>query len=267
MSISTIISSDITNPIQGLPQDLSTLTARERTVLQAYNNEPWGSNENSNGRASFIETKCKVVDRDLLFQILMVEDVSTSKQAQLDELHVKLDPRSERVDRLRNGPTPNANTRGSNTPRGRRLVSQINMDSDNDDDDDSNNTNDRWRDNGNNYNAQPAKKATVYKFTIQDRAGNIFFAINSIPIPWGSCMLGSKIVVKKGSLFNRGTFLFAEPQALFLGGINRSWNEDRDLKMCEFLEASLERSRATNSNGLSDGTNTRSRKRKATNMD
>ena len=43
----------------------------------------------------------------------------------------------------------------------------------------------RWRDNGNNYNAQTAKKATVYKFTIQDRAGNIFFAINSTPIPWG----------------------------------------------------------------------------------
>ncbi|CCF59568.1 hypothetical protein KAFR_0H01580 [Kazachstania africana CBS 2517] len=227
MSLSGIISQDITQQID-LPT--TTTSAREASVFKAYQNDPWlhGTAQN------VIDQKMLEVDRDLLFQILMIENVSKSKQTQYDDLKAKIDPKNQKVDRLKD-----SNVKG---PKRYQMVTQVNMEDDNLSQRNNNVLNDK----------------SVFKLAIQSKAGDIFFAVNTTPLPWSSCMLGSKITIKPGTIFNRGMFILKESNVTFLGGINRTWNENKDYKMCDYFEAKLDQYKSTINN------NTRKRRAPAT---
>lgn len=208
--MSTIIFQDISqvpSPLQ--INDRSTLSSRDLKILEAFENEPWHL-----GPPALVDQKFTRLNRDLLFQIVMVENTSKSKLNQVDDIRAKLDPNLQRVDRLK-------------TTRDRVVINQVDIDKDESTSDNAGMAA---------YNQSKA----VFKLVLQDRKGSLFYAINSSPLPWLQvCMLGSKVIIKKGSTFNRGVFVLQEPNVLFLGGINRAWNENRDGKLCEYLERKL----------------------------
>lgn len=201
--------SQVSSPLQ--INDRSRLSGREVTILEAFENEPWNT-----GPPLLVDQKFTILDRDLLFQIVMVENTSKSKLNQVDDIKTKLDPNLQRVDRLKD-------------TKNKVVINQVDVDKD------------EMVSETPNANTNSQSKA-VFKLVLQDRRGSLFYSINSSPLPWLQvCMLGSKVIVKKGSIFNRGVFILQEPNVLFLGGINRSWNENRDEKLCEYLEAKLQR--------------------------
>lgn len=216
MSIAAIISQDITLPI-ALPSNRSELGPREQMVIKAYESEPFLSKLDS--RSKIVDQKLIRVENDLLFQILLVENISTSTVSQLDDIKAKTDPKTQKVDRLRQ--------------TNYKVITQVDID---DTDNDGCNN---FKQNGNSKLPLNSKNNT-YKITLQSKSRSIFFAINSAPLPWASCMLGSKIIVKSGTLFNRGVFLLQESQVIFLGGINRIWNENKDEKISAYLHAKLD---------------------------
>ncbi|CAI4036847.1 hypothetical protein SMKI_16G1450 [Saccharomyces mikatae IFO 1815] len=229
MSFSSILSQDITEDITP-PANSSTLGSREQLVFRAYQNEPWLSGIALN---LILDKKHIVVDRELLFQVLMVENITKSKLTQIDDIRTKLDPKKQKVDRLRSG------QQGTGAKR-YEVITQVNME------DDGNVTENNGPNDYNNYkdynnNESAAKNKAVFKLTLQSKSGDVFFAINSTAIPWSSCMLGSKIVILPGTVFNRGVFILKDSQVIFLGGINRVWNENRDEKFCDYLESKLQR--------------------------
>ncbi|AQZ13548.1 RMI1 (YPL024W) [Zygosaccharomyces parabailii] len=213
--MSFIIAQDITTIPSPLEINRSSLNGRDLIVTRAFENEPWHSGESA---ASLVEQKLCQVDRDLLYQILMVENTSKSKLSQIDDMNTKLDPRSQKVDRIKTG-------------KEKVVINQVNVDSDESPTDGESQTN-----------RSQAQSRVVFKLVLQDRNGSLFYAINSTPLPWlHACMLGSKIVVRQGAYFNRGVFILREACVMFLGGINRVWNENRDAKLCEYLEAKLQK--------------------------
>lgn len=189
-------------------------------MIESYKNDTWSNNDI--GNQSMV-----VVSKPLLFQICMIEDVSRSKLSQLDDINSRLDPKNQRVDRLnasRNVPGQNAQNRNSDT----HLVTAIDIDSDM-----PMNT------------SQVSPEQHVFKLTIQDKAGCMFYAVNLSPLNFlkndgVSCMLGSKAVILPGALFNRGVFLLQETTVTFMGGMIKSWNDGRDHKLCQYIEAKLE---------------------------
>lgn len=229
--MSLIIAQDITQPNDLSNIDRFNINSRDSLVLKSYESEPWLSQNSS----SVVDQKLCVVDRDLLFQILMVENISRSKLNQIDDIKAKLDPKYQKVDRLKTG-------------KEKIVINQVNLDNENIDTDS----------NGNGNFIQSPNKV-VFKLTLQDKSGAIFYAINSTHLPWFNvCMLGSKIVIKTGTQFCRGVFILKDSCCVFLGGINRIWNENRESKLCNYLDAKLQR----DNNG--DGTRTTSKKRKNT---
>lgn len=225
MSFSSILSQDITDDITA-PANAATLGSREQLIFKAYQNEPWLAGIAQN---LILDEKLVVVDRELLFQVLMVENISKSKLTQIDDIKTKLDPKNQKVDRLRSGPQVH-------DAKKYEVITQVDME-----DEGSPNDTDRANYKSSNNNDNTAKSKSVFKLTLQSKSGDIFFAINSTPIPWNSCMLGSKIVILPGTVFNRGVFIIKDPQVIFLGGINRVWNENRDQKFCDYLESKLQR--------------------------
>lgn len=233
--MSSIISQDITSDVE-LSSQKDDLSQRDLMIFKAYENTPWTENDISDRHP------ITTVNRDLLFQILMVENISKSKQSQLDDINTKINPKTQRVDRL------NASKINLKSKRP-EFVAQIDLDSD----DDSSPS-------FPNHSLNNSEK-DMFKFTIQGRNGLIFFAINTFPIKWGNCTLGAKIIIKKGTIFNKNIFILRNnTNVTFLGGINRIWNENRNLKLKDYLTAKLNRDRinATTTSG--------SRKRKATDI-
>ncbi|EJS41296.1 nce4p [Saccharomyces arboricola H-6] len=225
MSFSSILSQDITDDITP-PASSPALGSREQLVCKAYQNEPWLAGV---AQDLILDKKLIVVDRELLFQILMVENITKSKLTQIDDIKTKLDPKKQKVDRLRSG------LQVSDAKK-YEVITQVNME------DDSNTNNNNYNTNYNNNNdGNTARDKSVFKLTLQSKSGDVFFAINCTPIPWSSCMLGSKIVVLPGTMFNRGVFMLKDSQVIFLGGINRVWNENREQKLCDYLESKLQR--------------------------
>lgn len=213
--MSGLIALDITQQIDVSSLKYDPSSARDQTIINAFKNSPWAVENNMS-----IHT----VDRDLLFQILMVENISKSKQSQLDEINTKLDPKNQRVDGLKFSKKQN------NT-----IITQIDVDtySSNNTDNTQNNT---------------SSQNDMFKFTIQGKNGLIFFAITTYPIKWGNCTLGAKLIVKRGTLFNKNIFILSKfDNSIFLGGINRIWNENRDIKFKEYLTQKLNRDRSTSS--------------------
>ncbi|KOG96282.1 Rmi1p [Saccharomyces eubayanus] len=228
MSFSSILSQDITDDISA-PANSAVLGSREQLIFKAYQNEPWLAGIAQN---LILDEKLVVVDRELLFQVLMVENISKSKLTQIDDIKTKLDPKKQKVDRLRSGAQVH-------DAKKYEVITQVDME-------DEGNLNDNdganyKNNNNNNNNDNTAKSKSVFKLTLQSKSGDIFFAVNSTPIPWNSCMLGSKIVILPGTVFNRGVFVMKDSQVIFLGGINRVWNENKDQKFCDYLESKLQR--------------------------
>lgn len=225
--MSGIISQDITSRID-LPIQRYDLSQRDQIIITAYENNPWDNDAN--------HKPVTILDRDLLFQILMVENISRSKQSQLDDIDTQIDPMNQRVDRL------NASKINPKVNKGHEIITQIDLDGD---------TPSNFKPNSN--------EKDMYKLTIQGTNGVIMFAINTFPIKWGNCTLGAKMIIKKGTICNKNIFLLREnTNVMFLGGINRIWNEDRNLKIKDYLTTKLHRDRTNAS------TTSSSRKRKAT---
>ncbi|CAI4053537.1 hypothetical protein SKDZ_16G2420 [Saccharomyces kudriavzevii ZP591] len=224
MSFPSILSQDITDDITP-PANSSALGSREQLVFRAYQNEPWLAGIAQN---LILDKKLIVVDRELLFQVLMVENITKSKLTLIDDIKTRLNPRNQKVDRLRSGPPQ------VNSAKKYEVITQVNME-------DEGNGSDNNRASNNNNNDSTAKNKAVFKLTLQNKSGDVFFAINSTPISWSSCTLGSKIVILPGTVFSRGVFILKDSQVIFLGGINRVWNENRDQKLCDYLESKLRR--------------------------
>lgn len=253
MSLAQILSNDITHSLNIPRSDTavhSTLSSsnnqltREQLVVLAYNNQAWSQIDYQGG-------KLVRINRDLIFQILIIENVSISKQQQLDNLQIKFDPKSIRMDTLKN----------SKLPTRPKLISQINVDDDNDNDDfNSNIANGSSSSSSNEYSSTGntnqmsgyaskfnGNSVSTFKLTIQGTNGDIFNAINKDSLPWNSCSLGAKIILKKGTIFiNDNTFMFTKDQIIFLGGLIKDWNQDKDCKMLDLLKYKLDRDHEVN---------------------
>ncbi|QLL34790.1 hypothetical protein HG536_0H01650 [Torulaspora globosa] len=205
--MSQIISHDITQPIH-IPQiDGNRLSSRDSLVLRAFKNDVWLPN------TTVAEQKHCLVSRELLFQILIVEDISKSKLSQIEDITARLNPNNQRIDRLSSG-------------REKIVINQVNVESEE----------------TNIETSSPPNKKTVYRLTLQDKSGAIFFALNVTNLPWLSvCMLGSKLIISMGTQFIRGVFLLNDTNCIFLGGVNQTWNENRELKLQDYLESKLQR--------------------------
>lgn len=226
--MSGLIALDITQQIDlaSLKHDPS--SSRDRMIIAAYQNIPWALESNTSNTSNTSQVNILTTDRDLLFQILMVENISKSKQSQIDDINAKLNPKNQRVDRL------NA-SKLKRQPQ--TVISHIDMDNDNTDLPSS---------------LMQSSQNDMFKFTIQGKNSTIFSAITTYPIKWGNCALGAKIIIKKGTLFNKNIFILRnQSNSTFLGGINRIWNENRDLKLNDYLSQKLTRNRATASSQTS----------------
>lgn len=209
--------------------DLTTVSSYnhdpDSLLTTAFRNETWPSND-------LFNQKLKVVERPILFQICMIENISRSKLSQIEEYQVLSDPKKQKVDRLR-------------TSRERQeLISEVRMD---DEDDEGvmvnaeqiNSTAPKGGGSG------PAGDVGnvdqhVYKLILQDRLGNMFFAINLDSIPGlKTCMLGSKIILLPGSRFSRGMFTFTNKTVKLMYGLISTWNEQRLQKLTAYLENEL----------------------------
>lgn len=216
--MSAILSQDITQPLD-LPANRSNLSIREQQTYKAYDNDPWLFNSIDN----IIDLKFIKTNRDLLFQILIIENISISKLNQIDNINLKLNPKLIKVDTLKN----------SKQKSNYKIINQIDIENDNDSSSPS---------------TSIPKNNNVYKLTIQSKDGTIFNAISSTTIPWNSCALGSKIIIKLGTIFNRGVFIINDTNCIFLGGINLKWNENKDLKLLNLLETKLDIDNNNNNN-------------------
>lgn len=189
-------------------------------LVQAFNSEPWPAKD-------VFEQKLKILDRPLLFQVCMIDNVSRSKLTQVDELQVMIDPRRQKVDRL-------------STSRDRQeLISEVNID----EDDDNNGV---TSSNANNNQTTSAAKETgnlnqhVYKLTLQDKNGNLFYAINLESIPGlKTCFFGSKLILLPGAVFNRGMFTFTNSTVKLMYGLIQQWNEGKLQKVSDYLQNEL----------------------------
>ncbi|AMD22713.1 HHL057Wp [Eremothecium sinecaudum] len=170
---------------------------------EAYLSSPWPN-------VKVEEQRCKIVERKLLFQVCMVEDISRSKLSQIDEFQMRLNPRKRMVDRVNYSK--------------REVVTAIDVDTD-----------------------EPQVKDScsdvnrVYKLTLQDKIGQLFYAINIEHIATlKTCMLGAKVIVLPGTVFNRGMFMLTNANLRTLFGLIPSWNADKDRKICTYLESKLD---------------------------
>lgn len=226
-----LLIADITQPVNISPSNSST-NERVKLMTDAYNNPVWSDRDIG-------DQKMVKVQEPLLFQVCMVENIWRSKLSQLDDLKVRIDPRNQRIDRLSTSKkAPNAAQAGRTS--GNQLITAMDVDSDVPAD-----------------LTQSAPDKSMFKLTLQDKSGAMYFAINLSPLNFlkndgNSCILGSKAVILPGAVFNRGAFLLRDNNVVFMGGIIKQWNDGRDYKLIEYLESELQ----------SQGLSAQSRKRK-----
>lgn len=130
------------------------------------------------------------LEHDVTFHIMHVHDISRLRLQQLDEWRDLGDPNHSSVDRLRDA----------------RVIREVNVDDDV-------------------PGEQPAQ--TRYKLTLRDQANNYCFAYEfSDPVPWlhprshpgpFPIPLGSKLLVKKGTLIEHGVIMLVGQLCQFLG--------------------------------------------------
>ncbi|SMN22810.1 similar to Saccharomyces cerevisiae YPL024W RMI1 Subunit of the RecQ (Sgs1p)-Topo III (Top3p) complex [Maudiozyma saulgeensis] len=247
-NFTNILICNITDSNIQIPNKNDPLRIANSTYEQLYNtfeNEPWLSSSTNND--DFTQLKMLKVDRDLLFQVLMVEDISKSKQSQLDDLSTKINPKNQRVDTLRQ----------SKGPKKFNIITQVDLDKD---DNTTNNNNNNSANLSANFNTSKSSdlqsRKTVYKITLQSKKGDIFFAINTYPIHWDNCCWGAKLIIKKDTIFNRGVFYLKENLTSMCFGSINSWMEQQDLKKFAYLEGKLNR----DNNDFKETTTSRKRK-------
>ncbi|KAL6945129.1 hypothetical protein ACO0QE_002575 [Hanseniaspora vineae] len=189
------------------------------------------------------------IEQDFLFQIVIVEDINSSLVQQIDDLEANLNPMNVRVDRATNS------VRNQNN-RNKKLVSSI------DDAADEENTvssevpnNGTYNSNSNSYNDSRSRGDKVYKITLQDKQGNMYYALlneysSSLSYqltdpsqPSGfRPVLGSKIIIRANTIFNRGMFLLSKNTTYFYLGSESSikkWNENFSSKMLHYWKYKL----------------------------
>ncbi|SCU85183.1 LADA_0D06128g1_1 [Lachancea dasiensis] len=221
-----ILTADITQ-ISASQMGVSGLGAgneRMRLMYEALANPVWSP-------ANVAEQKLATVQKPLLFQVCMVENVGRSKLSQLEDLSHRMDPKTQRTDRLSTSKKGLASEDGSGnakTMSNRQLITSVDVDTDSP-----------------TYLVPQTGEKSIYKLTLQDKSGAMYFAINLSPMNFlkndgSSCILGSKIVVLPGTIFNRGMFMLRDSSLKFMGGMIQSWNRGRDYKLCEYLAAQLE---------------------------
>ena len=160
----------------------------------------------------------------------MVENISKPKLSQLDDLKVRINPKNQRIDRLS---TSRQAPSGTKPASKNQLIVAVDVEADS-----SANL------------MQNSVEKSVFKLTLQDKSGAMYFAVNLCPLNFlkndgSSCILGSKAVILPGAIFNRGMFLLQENTVTFMGGIIKSWNDGRDYKLVDYLESELERQGTT----------------------
>lgn len=204
-------------------------------IVKAFNNETWPTKD-------IFQQKLITVNRPLLFQVCMIENISRSKLTQVDELQVVIDPRRQKVDRL------------STSRDCQQLISEVNLDDDDDDGTTSYHNNSGVGNGDSNYtNNKDAGNLNqhVYKLILQDKKGNLFYAINLDPIPaLKTCFLGSKLIILPGAKFNRGMFTFNNSTVKLMYGLIQQWNDGKLQKVTEYLQNELDSQNPTlNANG------------------
>lgn len=189
------------------------------------------------------------IDQDFLFQIVIVEDINSSLLQQLDDLEANLNPMNIRVDRATNS------VRNQNNKK-KTLVSSIDDAADEENTASSDTTNNaNYKSNNDSYNTLRSKGDKVYKITLQDKQGNMYYAMlneysSSLSYqltdpsqPSGfRPVLGSKIIIKCNTLFNRGMFHLSKNTTYFYLGSESSikkWNENFNSKMLHYWKHKL----------------------------
>ncbi|SCU95452.1 LANO_0E10396g1_1 [Lachancea nothofagi CBS 11611] len=219
---SAILTADITQCLDLVPSNAAG-NDRMRLMNEALTNAVWSPQ-------NIGDQKLVTVQKPLLFQVCMVENIGKSKLSQLDDLKMRIDPKTQRIDRVstsKNGP----GTTDGNTDSGRQLITTMDIEADVPADLEPT--------------PVPVRDKSVFKLTLQDKSGAMYFAINLSSLNFlkndgNSCILGSKLVILPGAVFNRGMFTLRDSTVTFMGGMIQSWNRGRDYKLCEYLEAQLD---------------------------
>ncbi|CDO93812.1 unnamed protein product [Kluyveromyces dobzhanskii CBS 2104] len=212
--------------------DITTVTSvsedPDSLIVKAFHSETWSTED-------VFQQRLRPVDRPLLFQVCMIENISRSKLAQVDELQVVIDPRRQKVDRI-------------STSRDRQqLISEVNVEDDGDEQNGVANTDSSYTNNKDAGNLNQH----VYRLILQDRNGNLFYAINLDSIPaLKTCFLGSKLILLPGSRFNRGMFTFTNSTVKLMYGLIQQWNDGKLQKVTDYLQHELKAQNPTlNANG------------------
>lgn len=166
------------------------------------------------------------VERDTLFQIVFLENVSHSIQDQYDELMSSYDVEGVGADRLKY-------TR-------QRVVRQINVEGD-----EQGNPQEQEVKQGNTINNSNA----TFKLTLQDTSGNVAYGIELGKLSFLSgknfssgfpIQLGTKLLVKAGTKLFKGVLLLNQDNVEFLGGLVPEWNQDLQQKHMTYLKKRIE---------------------------
>ncbi|KAH3902130.1 Rmi1p SCDLUD_001943 [Saccharomycodes ludwigii] len=190
------------------------------------------STTNNNNNSNVLDAQMKIIDEPYLFQIILIEDINKPLLQQFDDLSTEIDPKKQKVDRISTSSNPNNKEKKNN------LVTSINVDVDVDN-------------NNNNNHSDSDINNKIYKLTIQDKSGKMYFAFNIDYIPFCKNMLnpllspkprllGTKIIILPGAIFNRGVFILNNANVKFLGGAIKEWNHNIEGKMIYYWKAKLQ---------------------------
>jgi hypothetical protein len=156
--------------------------------------------------------------QETLLQIASLENISLSKQIQLDELMAQRDIESVGADRQRYA--------------GQRVVRAVDVEGDG-----QNQPQEQQTDTGNANN--------WFKLTLQDTRGQLCYAVECEKLPFLTAknlksgfpiQLGSKVLVKEGCPVEEGVLLLNKDCVEFLGGIVPEWNIALAERHVEFLK-------------------------------
>lgn len=150
------------------------------------------------------DSATKSVSHDVVFQILDITDITRSKLSVLEELEQFENPEDGYVDR-----------QNKTVKKKLTVITSVNLDN----------------------NLPPPttypSRSSVYKIILQDSSGNMVYAIEKEPLSFlnsGNSFLvpvslGSKVIVKKNSVLQRGVLMLANRDLEFLGGKIDLWNQ------------------------------------------
>jgi hypothetical protein len=155
---------------------------------------------------------------ETLVQIVSLENISTSKTAQLDELLALNDIESVGADRQRYA--------------GQRIVRDVDVENDEQQ----------------TINVPNTNISQFFKLTVQDTKGNLRYAIELEKLPFLSSknlnsgfpiQLGSKLLLKNSCESEQGVLLLTRTSVEFLGGLVPEWNQKLNERHIALLKDQL----------------------------